>query len=152
MPRGVQIGKASEKTGLTVDTIRFYEKERILREPPRSEGGYRLYSEQDIEHLIIIRKAQELGFSLAEIRELLLIQDERVEACTHVRDLIHQRLSSVREKIEALQKLERNLEEASRKCTDALTHDASDPQHECCPVLQEIAHAERNEGEVGNDR
>lgn len=143
MARGVQIGKASEKTGLTVDAIRFYEKERLLREPPRSEGGYRLYSERDIEHLLFIRKAQELGFSLAEIRELLLIKDERVEACTHVRDLIQQRLSSVREKMEALRKLERNLEEASRRCTDALIHDASDPQHECCPVLEEIAHAKR---------
>lgn len=125
MARGVQIGKASEKTGLTVDTIRFYEKERLLREPPRSEGGYRLYSERDIEHLLFIRKAQELGFSLAEIRELLLIQDERVEACTHVRDLIHQRLSSVREKIQALEKLEHRLLEASRKCTDALTRSTS---------------------------
>ena len=152
MPRGVQIGKASEKTGLTVDAIRFYEKERLLREPPRSKGGYRLYSERDIEHLLFIRKAQELGFSLAEVRELLLIQDERVEACTHVRDLIHQRLSSVREKIEALQKLERNLEEASRKCTDALTHDSSDPQHECCPVLEGIAHDERTKEKQVNDR
>lgn len=143
MARGVQIGKASEKTGLTVDTIRFYEKERLVREPLRSEGGYRLYNEHDIEHLLFIRNAQELGFSLAEIRELLLIQDERVEACAHVRNLIQQRLSSVREKIEVLQKLERHLEEASRQCTDALTHDAADPQHECCPVLEEIAHAER---------
>lgn len=139
MPRGVQIGKVAQETGLTVDAIRFYEKERLLREPPRSEGGFRLYSTKDIQHLLFIRKAQELGFSLAEIRELLLIQDERVHACTHVRDLIHQRLSSVREKIQALQRLERKLEEASRECTDALTRDAAGPQHDCCPVLQGIA-------------
>ena len=127
MPRGVQIGKVSQETGLTVDAIRFYEKERLLRKPPRSEGGFRLYSERDIQHLLFIRKAQELGFSLAEIRELLLIQDEGVEACTHVRDLIQNPHSSVREKIHALQRLERNLLDASRKCTDALTRDAARP-------------------------
>src|SRR5260221_14075065 len=111
MARGVQIGKVSRQTGLSVDTIRYYEKERLLREPPRSEGGYRLYSERDVEHLLFVRKAQELGFTLAEIRELLVVQDERTEVCTHVRQLIQNRLGSVRQKIEDLKKLERHLQE-----------------------------------------
>jgi DNA-binding transcriptional MerR regulator len=139
MARGVQIGKISQQTGLSVDTIRFYEKERLLREPARSEGGYRLYTERDVEHLLFIRKAQELGFSLAEIRELLVIQDERTEACTHVRELIHQRLQTVRQKISDLKRLEEHLEEADAKCAHALREDSADPHHECCPVLTEIA-------------
>jgi len=70
MARGVQIGKVLKQTGLSVDTIRYHEKERLLREPTRSEGGYRLYGVRDVEHLLFVRKAQELGFTLAEIREL----------------------------------------------------------------------------------
>lgn len=144
MARGVQIGKVSQQTGLSVDTIRYYEKERLLREPPRSEGGYRLYSERDVEHLLFVRKAQELGFTLAEIRELLLVQDERTEACTHVRELIQNRLGSVRQKIEDLKKLESHLQEAQAKCEEALRDDAADPHHECCPVLEAIAQAAPN--------
>lgn len=144
MARGVQIGKVSQQTGLSVDTIRYYEKERLLREPPRSEGGYRLYSERDIEHLLFIRKAQELGFTLAEIRELLVVQDERTEACTHMRELIQNRLGSVRQKIVDLKKLESHLQEAQAKCDEALRNDATDPHHECCPVLEELALAVPN--------
>ena len=140
MTRGFQIGKVAQETGLSIDTIRFYEKEGLLREPPRSEGGFRLYNSPDIKHLRFIRTAQELGFSLGEIRELLLIQDERVEACTHVRDLIGQRLVSVRRKLDDLRRIERDLQSALEKCNNALSHDRADPKHECCPVLEQIAH------------
>jgi MerR family transcriptional regulator, mercuric resistance operon regulatory protein len=146
MARGVQIGKVAQQTGLSVDTIRYYEKERLLREPPRSEGGYRLYSERDIEHLLFIRKAQELGFSLAEIRELLIVQDERTGACTHVHELIEQRLRTVRQKIADLKRLESHLEEAEAKCAQALREDSADPHHECCPVLTEIVQSAPYQG------
>ena len=147
MARGVQIGKVAHETGLSIDTIRFYEKAGLLREPPRSEGGFRLYGALDIEHLRFIRSAQELGFSLGEIRELLLIQDERIETCTHVRDLISQRLASVRQKLADLRRIEHDLQAALAKCSDALTHDRTDPKHECCPVLEQIArhHSEKEE-------
>ncbi len=146
MAHGLQIGKLARATGLSVDTIRFYEKEGLLREPERSEGGFRLYSARDIGHLHFIHKAQALGFSLAEIRELLLIQDERTEACTHVRDLIQNRLGAVRGKIEDLKRLERRLTQAMRKCEDALGGKAG-PADEHCPVLEEIAASEKGRGD-----
>ena len=139
MAHGAQIGKVAQATGLSVDTIRFYEKEGLLRQPERSEGGFRLYSARDIEHLHFIHQAQELGFSLAEIRELLLVQDERTEACTHVRDLIQSRLGAVRDKIGDLKRLERHLTQALRKCEDALDGGQAGPAHELCPVLEDIA-------------
>lgn len=134
-----QIGKVARQTQLSVDTIRFYEKEGLLRAPLRSEGGYRLYSEADIQQLLFIRKAQELGFSLGEISELLLIQDHRTDACIHVRDLIEQRLVAVRGKLEALKGIEHQLKTALAKCDEALREDGADPEHECCPVLESIA-------------
>jgi DNA-binding transcriptional MerR regulator len=145
MLQAVQIGKVARETGLSVDTIRFYEKEGLLQEPSRSEGGFRLYTAADIEHLRFIRSAQELGFSLAEIRELLVIQDERTESCTHVRGLIQTRLAAIRGKIEDLRLLERHLKQALHKCDDALGHgDAA--AHEHCPVLEEIAGTKNGKG------
>jgi MerR family mercuric resistance operon transcriptional regulator len=146
MTGGVQIGKVARATGLSVDTIRFYEKEGLLREPERSEGGFRLYSARDIENLHFIHKAQELGFSLAEIRELLLIQDERTESCTHVRDLIQSRLGAVRGKIDDLKRLERHLTQALRKCEGALGDGKAGAAHERCPVLEEIAGSQNGKG------
>jgi len=149
---GVQIGKVARATGLSVDTIRFYEKEDLLREPERSEGGFRLYSTRDIEHLHFIHKAQELGFSLAEIRELLLIQDERTEACTHVRHVIQSRLGTVRGKIEDLKRLERQLKQALRKCEEALGDGKAGPAHEHCPVLEEIRVSKNGKGSIRSSR
>jgi MerR family mercuric resistance operon transcriptional regulator len=146
MAHGVQIGKVARATGLSVDTIRFYEKEGLLREPERSEGGFRLYSARDIENLNFIHKAQELGFSLADIRELLLVQDERTEACTHVRDLIQSRLTAVRGKIEDLKRLERRLKHALCKCEDALGDGKAGRVHGRCPVLEEIAGSRNGRG------
>jgi DNA-binding transcriptional MerR regulator len=145
MAQTVQIGKVARETGLSVDSIRFYEKEGLLQEPARSDGGFRLYTAADIEHLRFIRSAQELGFSLAEIRELLLIKDERTEACTHVRDLIQSRLGAIRGKIEDLRLLERHLKQALHKCDDALG-DGDATAHEHCPVLEEIAGTKNGKG------
>jgi DNA-binding transcriptional MerR regulator len=137
--RGLWIGQAARITGLSVDAIRFYEKEGLLREPARSEGGFRLYTKRDIENLAFIHQAQQLGFALAEIRELLLIQDERTEVCTHVRDLIHARLEAVRGKIDELKRLERRLAKALRQCDEALGQRSAGLVEERCPVLEEIS-------------
>jgi MerR family mercuric resistance operon transcriptional regulator len=138
MPQGIQIGTLARETGLSVDTIRFYEREGLLREPPRSSGGFRLYAARDVEHLHFIRCAQELGFSLAEVRELLLTQDDNRHACTQVRDFIGQKLASVHQKMLDLRKLERALRRALGECEKALKHDRTDA-HEGCPVLDKLA-------------
>ena len=107
--RGIQIGQVARETGLTVDAIRFYEKQRLLKPAPRTEGGFWLFSGRDLQHIQFIRRAQELGFSLSEIRELLVLQGEQVEACSHVRDMLTAKLCAVRQKITELRKLERQL-------------------------------------------
>jgi DNA-binding transcriptional MerR regulator len=66
----LQIGQVAQKTGLSVDAIRFYEKPGLLPRTSRTQSGYRLYQEREIADLEFIQKAQRLGFSLAEIREL----------------------------------------------------------------------------------
>src|SRR5581483_4943203 len=120
---GIQIGKVSEQTGLSIDAIRFYEKQRLLESPPRTEGGFRLFHTRDIERIRFIRRAQQLGFSLPEIRELLLVQREDGEACSHIRELAN---------------LERQLTKRLRKCERSLRASA-DAHEDGCPMLEEFA-------------
>src|SRR6266851_3770988 len=132
----LQIGQVAQKTGLSVDTIRFYEKAGLLPRPVRTEGGYRLYHQREVADLAFIQKAQRLGFSLSEIRELFSIQRHPHEVCVHVRDLIAQKLAVVRTKIEELQTLEDGLTGALEQCRNALRQPVKHP--DTCPVLREI--------------
>jgi MerR family mercuric resistance operon transcriptional regulator len=93
----LRIGRVARETGLTIDTIRFYEREGLLRPQARSKGGFRLYSREAVRSLNLVRQAKELGFSLKEIRELLALRGGCVRACEHVRDLLVQKISGVRQ-------------------------------------------------------
>lgn len=137
----IQIGRVARETGLTVDAIRFYEKQRLLKRAPRTEGGFRLFSGQDLQHIQFIRRAQEQGFSLNEIRELLALQGEQVTACSQVRDMLAAKLGVVRQKIVELRKLERQLGRDLTRCERRLQ--ASAENHDHCPVLEAIAEPAR---------
>jgi DNA-binding transcriptional MerR regulator len=136
MGERLQIGVVSKRTGLSVDTIRYYERQRLLRALPRTAGGFRLYAPEDLQHLRFIQEAQELGFSLEEIRELLLLRVTRADACSHVRDLLEHKLDDVLRKIGQLRGLETDLRAALRQCDVALRSSAG--RHaQRCPILEQ---------------
>jgi DNA-binding transcriptional MerR regulator len=135
---GIQIGKVSEQTGLSIDAIRFYEKQRLLDRPLRTEGGFRLFKPQDIERIQFIQRAQQLGFSLPEIRELLILQGGDGQACSHVRDLLRAKVAAVRHKIAELGVLEEQLTKSLRKCERELKV-SGDSHKRRCPVIEAIA-------------
>ena len=95
----MQIGEVAERTALTVDAIRFYEKRKLLPKADRSAGRFRLYSEEIIERLHFIQQMQGLGFSLREVRELIQLRERKVEACESVRELLKAKLTDVRVKV-----------------------------------------------------
>jgi len=138
MAQSLQIGQVAKETGASVDAIRFYEKQRLLKQPPRTEGGFRLFTSQDVQNIHFIRRAQELGFTLNEIRELLFLKNGDAGTCLHVQDLLNTKLSSVHQKIAELQKLENELAADLKKCERALGKSRS-VGHDRCPVLEEIA-------------
>ncbi len=138
MARGLQIGQVARETGLSVDTIRFYEKKCLLKHPPRTEGGFRQFTARDVQSIHFIRRAQDLGFSLHEIKHLLLLQSGEVAACPHVRDFLKTKLGSVQGKIAELQKLESQLATELEKCELTL-RTGKGAGNDCCPVLDEIA-------------
>jgi len=135
----VQIGTVAKKAGLSVDTIRFYERNALLPRAPRTEGGFRQYGESDIDTLGFIRRAQGLGFTLGEVRELLALRQSRLQPCAPVRRRLEQKLVHVHRKLTDLQKLERELRLALRSCNREL-HKRS--AH--CPLLGEKGNSNRS--------
>jgi MerR family copper efflux transcriptional regulator len=127
----MQIGTVAKKVGLSVDAIRFYERNALLPRAPRTEGGFRQYGEGDIETLGFIRRAQGLGFTLDEVRELLALRESRVQPCAPVRRRLEQKLTHVHRKLTDLQKLEHELRLALRSCNKEL-NERSAP----CPLLR----------------
>ena len=138
MSHGIQIGKVAERTGLSIDTIRFYQKIGLVKQPARSEGGFRVFNDADMKDLAFIKNAQELGFSLTEIKQLSILNQEHGHACSQVRDLLEGKLRDVREKAAQLLRLEAELNKALRKCNRDLRSHRRSAHGECCPVLKAL--------------
>ena len=130
----MQIGQVAQSTGLSIDTIRFYEKQALVSPPRRTSGGYRVYDERDVERLRFVSRAQNLGFSLQEIRELLLIENSEGNGCSHVHDLIATKVNQVKKKIAELRRIELRLTKAQKQCSTALMKRCNAE----CPVLDEL--------------
>lgn len=136
----LQIGDLATETGLSVDTIRFYERERLLPTASRSSGGFRLFSKSSVAQLEFIRNAQELGFSLQEIRELVSLRDARHPDCSRVEKMLEHKIAAVRGKITALRKLERELQRRMTDC-QANLRKADEGNAKDCPALIDISQA-----------
>jgi MerR family transcriptional regulator, mercuric resistance operon regulatory protein len=121
------IGELSRLTGVHIETIRYYERVKMLPTPPRTSGGRRVYDQSQRRTLGFIRRARELGFSLDEIRALLDLDGAGRAACTQAREIATRRLATVREKLADLVRLEAFLSETVAQCASGVT-----PQ---CPVL-----------------
>ncbi len=128
----MQIGIVAKKIGLTPDAIRFYERNALLPRPPRTQGGFRQYGENDLETLAFVRRVQGLGFKLSEIRGLLNLRGSRLQPCAPVRRRLEAKLADVRRKLADLQKLEHELRLALQSCNRELR---KHPGH--CPILRE---------------
>ncbi len=114
--RGYMIGEMSRKTGVNIETIRYYERIAIMPKPDRTEGGNRQYNVEQLKRLFFIRRSRELGFSIAEIRALLEMVDQNDFSCSEVHDLTVVHLASVKEKVASLKKLEKALSTMIAQC------------------------------------
>src|SRR5215831_13818021 len=128
----MQIGIVAKKIGLSVDAIRFYERNALLRRAPRTEGGFRQYGEDDMETLAFIRRVQGLGFKLSEIRSLLSLRGSHLQPCAPVRRRLQAKLVDVRRKLTDLQRLEHELRVSLRSCDRELRKPTPH-----CPILSE---------------
>ena len=128
----MQIGVVAKKVGLSVDAIRFYERNSLLPRALRTEGGFRRYGDSDVDTLSFIRRVQALGFTLGEVRELLGLRHSRMQPCAPVRRRLEQKLTSVRLKLADLERLEPKLRLALHSCKKEMRKRSAQ-----CPLLRE---------------
>ena len=105
MTRGV----LAKNSGVNAETIRYYEKIKLMPEPKRSQGGHRLYEPIHLQRLGFIRRCREMGFSLEEIRELLSLVDHSQVSCQQVKQIVEAHMINIRSKIEDLQRMQGTL-------------------------------------------
>jgi Cu(I)-responsive transcriptional regulator len=110
------IGSVARQAGLGIQTVRFYEREGLIDAPPRSSSGYRAYDDRAVHRLRFIRRAQELGFTLKEIRELIELESDQDADCDQVRGIANAKLAIVENKIADLQRMQIALQTMVDSC------------------------------------
>lgn len=111
------IGKAAIETGVGVETIRFYERIGLIEQPPKPSGaGFRVYPRETLQRVCFIRQAQEIGFSLREITELLALRSDPSSDCSEVRGQATLKLAEVNRKITQLENIRGALEDLIAAC------------------------------------
>jgi DNA-binding transcriptional MerR regulator len=133
----VHIGKAAKLAGLSVDTIRFYHRLGLLKNANRTSSGYRLFDADQIHDLKFVRHAQELGFSLSEVKDLLALR-QKPHACAEVQAMLKKKLAAVRERAESLSRLETELQLALGSCNRELRLRRGVRHADCCPLMKRL--------------
>ena len=128
-----QIGEVAKRVGMTVEGLRFYERKGLVNPMARSPSRYRLYGDREIQTLRFIKAAQEMGFALREIEDLLEIRQGKGSNCAAMRDRLAEKLDGVRRKIKLLRVLEKDLAAGVARCDEQLRHGRNE-----CPVLDEF--------------
>jgi len=116
---GLTIGKVAEAAGVKIDTLRYYERQGILPRPPRTHSNYRVYTPETISQVRFIKRAQALGFSLEEIRELLRLRSAQGASCEEVRRQAEEKIRQLDEKIRSLERMKAALQELVKACAGA---------------------------------
>jgi DNA-binding transcriptional MerR regulator len=137
---GLRIGEVAERAGVSVDTIRYYERRSLLPRAPRSDGGFRLFALDTIERLRFIKQAKEMGFSLDEIR--MLLTGGGAGECRQMRDLLQSKMQEINKRMRALRAFSRTLSRHLRACEDELARRGAAA---ICPVVAEIGQAAKRE-------
>lgn len=132
----LSIGQVARKARVGVETVRFYEREGLLKEPPRRASGYRQYPEQVITRLHFIKRAQQLGFSLKEISELLLLRVDAHTSCDEVKQRAEAKVAEVERKMIELQCMRQALLQVASLCTGQGPASA-------CPMLDALDQQEQ---------
>lgn len=142
MNSGLSIGRAAERSGVKVPTIRYYEEIGLLQAPSRTASNRRLYDEHELKRLAFIRHARELGFEVDAIRTLLSLQDDPNQSCAAADAIAQARLVEVRERIRRLRALEHELERMADNCADGHVGQ--------CRVIEILGDPSHDHGRLGD--
>ena len=125
------IGQLAHRAGVGVETVRFYEREGLISEPPRRPSGYRDYPPETVARIVFIRRAKKLGFTLKEINELLELRVRPRRNCAQVKQNADAKITDIDGKITALRRMRRALKDLTKACEERT------PTTEC-PILASL--------------
>ena len=129
----LSIGQVARCACVGVETVRFYEREGLLEEPVRRASGYRQYSQEAVTRIRFIKRAQQLGFSLKEIAELLTLRVDGKTSCEQVKERAAAKLAEVEQKMVELQRMRQALLQVASLC------EGEGPNRRC-PMLDALEH------------
>ncbi len=129
--KSLTIGRLAKEAGVNLETVRYYERRGLLQRPPRSASGYRLFPSDAARRLKFIRRSQELGFSLAEIRELLSLRVSPNAKSADVRRRAEAKIADIDAKIRSLDSMKATLRRLTKVCAGC------GPIAEC-PILESL--------------
>jgi Zn(II)-responsive transcriptional regulator len=127
----IKIGELAQRSGVGIDTVRFYERQGLLPKAQRLESGYRVYAAGDIKRLQFVRRAKALGFTLPEIRELLALSDHRDDDMAAMKGVAIEKLADVEARLAELERMRAGLKTLVASC----------PGHGAladCPILNAL--------------
>jgi MerR family copper efflux transcriptional regulator len=127
------IGKLAEQTGVSADTLRYYEKMKLISGTSRSAAGYRLYTQDAVRVVRFIRGAKELSFTLDEIRQLLTLKTSDQSTCAQILKHTEAKLKEAENRIRELKEIKKVLKKLTEECP------ADDTPTDCCPILDHIS-------------
>jgi MerR family copper efflux transcriptional regulator len=134
-----RVGEVAAQAGVSVDTVRYYERRQLLPRALRTRGGYRVFNVEAVERIRFIKQAQDIGLSLTEIGELLSNGGGASE-CRRVRDLLRAKLTELDERLKTLRDFRRTLTHYLAECEGELNKQG---EAAACPVIMEITHADK---------
>lgn len=143
----LRIGELAARAGVSIDTVRYYERQRLLPRAARTGGGFRLFTPEAVERIRFIKQAQEIGLSLEEIGELL--SEGGAAECQRVHDLLRAKLEDLDGKIKSMRAFRRILARHYEACERELEEHGKAAH---CPVLVEITHTASEEAGTGKRR
>lgn len=145
-----QIGEVAKETELSIDTIRYYERLGLVEKPIRSEGGFRLYTKQTVEKLKFVRKAQSLGLTLSEIKQIIRQSEKGLESCcNYVGDLFHKKLEELEIKMNELRKVKCGLKDLMKQWIPI--EKAKTKHFTVCPQI-EVERPKRKRGKENGEK
>ena len=133
----LKIGNLAERTGTSAPTIRYYEEIGLLRSADRQSGGQRVYGDADVARLTFIRRCRDFGFSIEQVRSLVVLVQDPNTSCMHARNLANDHLTAVRAKLSELKALERSIAAFIANCDSSC---AGGPGPDCV-ILDDLSKA-----------
>ncbi|MBU2445788.1 MAG: heavy metal-responsive transcriptional regulator [Bacteroidetes bacterium] len=126
------VGQLAEEVGINTETVRYYEKLKLLPKPKRKESRYRIYDETDLKRLLFVKRAKELGFTLKEIKELFGLRRDSEAKCGDVKHLTEHKLQDVDNRIRDLKNIRSVLVKLINQCVN------EEVSSDECPILEVI--------------